>query len=86
MKKGVTEEDKGQSWWENDQTVVSLILGLPIIGLISIGILSLIGINTSEFPLMFSREFFMTDLFLKLLTLPIGVILIRVIMRRVNID
>jgi hypothetical protein len=86
MNKGVTEEDKGQSWWENDQTVVSLILGLPIIGLISIGILSLIGINTSEFPLMFSREFFMTDLFLKLLTLPIGVILIRVIMRRVNID
>jgi len=86
MKKGVTEEDKGQSWWENDQTVVSLILGLPIIGLISIGILSLIGINTSEFPLMFSREFFMTDLFLKLLTLPIGVILIRVIMRRANID
>ena len=86
MNKGVTEEDKGQSWWENDQTVVSLILGLPIIGLISIGILSLIGINTSEFPLMFSREFFMTDLFLKLLTLPIGVILIRVIMRRANID
>ena len=86
MNKGVTEEDKGQSWWENDQTVVSLILGLPIIGLISIGILSLIGINTSEFPLMFSREFFMTDLFLKLLTLPIGVILIRAMMRKMDIE
>ena len=83
---GVTEGDKNQPWWENNLTVVSLILGLPIIGLISIGLLSLIGINTSEFPGMFSTEFFMTDLFLKLLTLPIGVILVRTMMRRINFE
>ena len=82
----MTEGDKNQPWWENNLTVVSLILGLPIIGLISIGLLSLIGINTSEFPGMFSSEFFMTDLFLKLLTLPIGVILVRTMMRRINFE
>lgn len=82
----MTEGDKNQLWWENNLTVVSLILGLPIIGLISIGLLSLIGINTSEFPGMFSTEFFMTDLFLKLLTLPIGVILVRTMMRRINLE
>ena len=82
----MTEGDKNQPWWENNLTVVSLILGLPIIGLISIGLLSLIGINTSEFPGMFSREFFMTDLFLKLLTLPIGVFIIRALMRRMDIE
>ncbi len=82
----MTEGDKNQLWWENNLTVVSLILGLPIIGLISIGLLSLIGINTSEFPGMFSTEFFMTDLFLKLLTLPIGVILVRTMMRRINFE
>lgn len=82
----MTEGDKNQPWWENNLTVVSLILGLPIIGLISIGLLSLIGINTSEFPGMFRPEFFMTDLFLKLLTLPIGVILVRTMMRRINLE
>ena len=82
----MTEGDKNQPWWENNLTVVSLILGLPIIGLITIGLLSLIGINTSEFPGMFSSEFFMTDLFLKLLTLPIGVILVRTMMRRINFE
>ena len=80
----VTEGDKDLTWWENDITVISLILGLPIIGLISIGVLSLIGINTSEFSSMFSKEFFMTDLFLKLLTMPIGVFLIRAMLRRMD--
>ncbi|MBT5614035.1 MAG: hypothetical protein HOJ64_04095 [Euryarchaeota archaeon] len=82
----MTEGDKKQPWWENNVIVVSLILGLPIVGLTSIGVLSLIGINTSEFPGMFSREFFMTDLFLKLVTLPIGVILIRAMMRKMDIE
>ena len=67
----MTEGDKKQPWWENNVIVVSL---------------SLIGINTSEFPGMFSREFFMTDLFLKLVTLPIGVILIRAMMRKMDIE
>jgi len=82
----VTEEGKEQPWWESNVIVVSVILGLPIIGLISNGVLSLIGINTSEFPSMFSTEFFMTDLFLKLLTLPIGVVIIRALMRRMDIE
>jgi len=47
--------------------------------------LSLIGINTSEFPDMFSEEFFITDLGLRLLTLPIGIFLVRGMMRRMNV-
>ena len=82
----MTEEDKGQPWWENNVIIVSLILGLPITGLFANGVLSLIGINTSEFPAMFSTEFFMSDLFLRLLTLPIGVVIIRALMRRVDIE
>jgi hypothetical protein len=80
----VTEEDKEQPWWENNLIVVSLILGLPILGLISNGLLSVIGIDTSEFPDMFGTEFFMTDLALRLLTLPIGFVLIRALMRRME--
>ena len=74
-----------QPWWENNVAIACLILGLPVIGLISIGVLSLIGINTSEFPDMFSEEFFITDLGLRLLTLPIGIFLVRGIMRRMNV-
>lgn len=82
----MTEGDSGQPWWESNVIVVSVILGLPVVGLISNGVLSLIGINTSEFPDMFSTEFFMTDLFLKLLSLPIGVVMIRTLMRRMNVE
>ena len=82
----MTEGGKEQPWWENNVTIASLILGLPIVGLISIGVLSLIGINTSDFPYMFSTEFFMTDLSLRLLSLPIGIILIRAILRRADIE
>jgi len=82
----VTQEEQEQPWWENNATVAFIILGLPIVGLISIGVLSLIGVNTSDFPDMFSKEFFMTDLGLKLLTLPMGIILIRTLMRRMDIE
>ena len=82
----MTEGDSKQPWWESNVIVVSVIIGLPVVGLISNGVLSLIGINTSEFPDMFSTEFFMTDLFLKLLTLPIGVVIIRTLMRRMNVE
>ena len=82
----MVEGGKETPWWENNVVVVSVILGLPIIGLISNGVLSLIGFNTSEFPAMFNTEFFMTDLFLKLLTLPIGVFLLRTLLRRVHIE
>ena len=82
----MTEGGEEMPWWENNVVVVSVILGLPIVGLISNGVLSLIGINTSEFPDMFSTEFFMTDLFLKLLTLPIGVVIIRTLLRRMNVE
>ena len=82
----VTEGGKEIPWWENNLVVVSVILGLPIIGLISNGMLSMIGFDTSEFPAMFSTEFFMTDFFLKLLTLPIGVLLLRALMRRTHIE
>ena len=75
-----------QPWWEDNLTIAWLILGLPVIGLISIGVLSLIGINTSEFPDMFSEEFFITDLGVKLLTLPIGIFLVRELMRRMNVE
>jgi len=80
----LAEGDEEQPWWENNTTLVSVILGLPVVGLISIGVLSLIGINTSAFPYMISAEFFVTDLFLKLLTLPVGIILIRAFMRRMS--
>ncbi len=82
----MTEGDSGQPWWESNVIVASVILGLPVVGLISNGVLSLIGINTSEFPDMFSTGFFMTDLFLKLLSLPIGVVMIRTLMRRMNVE
>tara|TARA_B100002052_G_scaffold53965_1_gene47113 strand:+ start:4660 stop:4908 length:249 start_codon:yes stop_codon:yes gene_type:complete len=80
----MTEGGKEMPWWENNVIVVSVILGLPTVGLISNGVLSLIGFNTSEFPAMFSTEFFMTDLFLKLLTLPLGVFLLRALIRRMH--
>ena len=73
-------------WWENNVVLVFVIIGLPIVGLISNEVLSLIGFNTSEFPTMFSTDFFMTDVFIKLLTLPIGVFLLRALLRRVHIE
>ena len=84
--KCVTEGGNEIPWWENNLVVVFVIIGLPIVGLISNGVLSLIGFNTSEFPTMFSTDFFMTDLFIKLLTLPIGVFLLRALLRRVHIE
>ena len=65
------------TWWEDNTTLVSVIIGLPVFGLIIIGVLNLVGINTSDFPYMISADFFVTDLFLRLLTLPIGFIVIR---------
>lgn len=84
--KCVTEGGKEKPWWENNVVLVFVIIGLPIVGLISNGVLSLIGFNTSEFPAMFSTDFFMTDLFIKLLTLPIGVFLLRALLRRMDIE
>ena len=73
-------------WWENNTTIISLILGLPVVGLVAIGVLSLVGINSSDFPYMFSTEFFVTDLSLRLLTLPIGVLLIRAFLKWINTE
>ena len=84
--KCVTEGGKEKPWWENNVVLVFVIIGLPIVGLISNGVLSLIGFNTSEFPTMLSTDFFMTDLFIKLLTLPVGVFLLRALLRRVHIE
>ena len=84
--KCVTEGGKEKRWWENNVVLVFVIIGLPIVGLISSGVLSLIGFNTSELPTMFSTDFFMTDLFIKLLTLPIGVFLLRALLRRMDIE
>jgi len=82
----VTEGGNEIPWWENNVVVIFVIIGLPIVGLISNGVLSLIGFNTSELPTMFSTDFFMTDLFIKLLTLPLGVFLLRALLRRMHIE
>ena len=82
----MTEGGNEIPWWENNVDVIFVLIGLPIVGLISNGVLSLIGFNTSEFPTMFSTDFFMTDLFIKLLTLPIGVFLLRALLRRMHIE
>ena len=82
----MTEGGNEIPWWENNVVVIFVITGLPIVGLISNGVLSLIGFNTSELPTMFSTDFFMTDLFIKLLTLPIGVFLLRALSRRLHIE
>ena len=82
----MTEGGNEIPWWENNVVVIFVLIGLPIVGLISNGVLSLIGFNTSEFPTMFSTDFFMTDLFIKLLTLPIGVFLLRALLRRMHIE
>lgn len=75
------EGDEEGPWWEDNTTLVSVIIGLPVVGLIIIGVLTLIGINTSDFPYMISADFFVADLFLRLLTLPIGFIAIRAFLR-----
>ena len=82
----MTEGGNEIPWWENNVVVIFVITGLPIVGLISNGVLSLIGFNTSELPTMFSTDFFMTDLFIKLLTLPLGVFLLRALLRRMHIE
>ena len=82
----LAEGDGGGPWWEDNTTLVFVIIGLPVVGLIIIGVLSLIGINTSDFPYMISADFFVTDLFLRLLTLPLGLIIIRAFLRRVGHD
>ena len=75
------EDDEGRPWWEDNTTLVSVIIGLPVVGLIIMGVLTLIGINTSDSPYMISADFFVADLFLRLLTLPIGFIVIRAFLR-----
>jgi len=82
----VTEGDKERPWWENNLIVGSVILGLPVVGLMSNVVLSVFGFDTSEFPAMFSAEFFMTDLFLRFLSLPIGIFLVRALIRRVDVE
>lgn len=82
----LSEDDEEKPWWEDNTTLVFVIIGLPVVGLIIIGVLSLIGINTSDFPYMISADFFVTDLFLRLLTLPLGLIMIRAFLRRVGHD
>ena len=83
---GLTESDEGEPWWEDNTKLVSVIIGLPVVGLIIIGSLTLIGINTSDFPYMISADIFVADLFLRLLTLPIGFIAIRAFLRSMDND
>ena len=80
----VTKSDEGKPWWEDNTKLVSVIIGLPVVGLIIIGVLTLIGINTPDFPYMISADFFVADLFLRLLTLPIGFIAIRAFLRNMD--
>lgn len=77
----LTESDEGEPWWEDNTKLVSVMIGLPFVGLIIIGVLTLIGINTSDFPYMISADFFVADLFLRLLTLPITFMAIRAFLR-----
>ena len=77
----LAEGDEGGPWWEDNTTLVSVIIGLPVVGLMIMGVLTLIGINTSDSPYMISADFFVADLFLRLLTLPIGFIAIRAFLR-----
>ena len=77
----LAEGDQDEPWWEDKTTLVSVIIGLPVVGLIIMGVLTLIGINTSDSPYMISADFFVADLFLRLLTLPIGFIVIRAFLR-----
>ena len=80
----LAEGDEEGLWWEDNTTLVSVIIGLPVVGLIIIGVLTLIGINTSDFPYMISADIFVADLFLRLLTLPIGFIAIRTFLRSMD--
>tara|TARA_B110000008_G_scaffold259889_1_gene280077 strand:+ start:71 stop:325 length:255 start_codon:yes stop_codon:yes gene_type:complete len=80
----LAEGDEEESWWEDNTTLVSVIIGLPVVGLIIIGVLTLIGINTSDFPYMISADIFVADLFLRLLTLPIGFIVVRAFLRSMD--
>ena len=77
----LAEGDQEEPWWEDNTTLVSVIIGLPVVGLMIMGVLTLIGINTSDSPYMISADFFVADLFLRLLTLPIGFIVIRAFLR-----
>ena len=77
----LAEGDQEEPWWEDNATLVSVIIGLPVVGLMIMGVLTLIGINTSDSPYMISADFFVADLFLRLLTLPIGFIVIRAFLR-----
>tara|TARA_B100000029_G_scaffold206047_1_gene203860 strand:- start:499 stop:753 length:255 start_codon:yes stop_codon:yes gene_type:complete len=77
----LAEGDQEEPWWEGNSTLVFVILGLPVVGIIIIGVLTLIGVKTSDFPYMISADFFVADLFIRLLTLPIGFIAIRAFLR-----
>ena len=80
----LAEGDEEETWWEDNTTLVSVIIGLPVVGLIIIGVLTLFGINTSDFPYMISADIFVADLFLRLLTLPIGFIVVRAFLRSMD--
>ena len=80
----LAEGDEEEPWWEDNTTLVSVIIGLPVVGLIIIGVLSQIGINTSDFPLHDYYRYFVADLFLRLLTLPIGFMVVRDFLRSMD--
>jgi hypothetical protein len=80
----LAEGDEEGPWYEDNTTLVSVIIGLPVVGLIIIGVLTLIGINTSDFPYMIRADVFLADIFLRLLTLPIGFFVIRAFLRSMD--
>ena len=38
----LTESDEGEPWWEDNTKLISVMIGLPFVGLIIIGVLTLI--------------------------------------------
>jgi hypothetical protein len=66
-----TTENLQTPWWEwSWGTLVLLIFGLPIIGLLCLGILTMLGFDVSNLPAFASYDFFIMDFSYKLISLP----------------
>jgi len=66
-----TTENLQTHWWDwSWGTLVLLIFGLPIIGLLCLGILTMLGFDVSKLPVFASYDFFIMDFSYKLISLP----------------
>ena len=64
-------ENTQTPWYEwSWGTLVLLIFGLPIIGLLCLGILTMLGFDASKLPAFASYDFFIMDFSYKLISLP----------------